>query len=46
MNNEDSPETINRKREMIKKIIIWIIVIYISLMLVFLVFFNQDFLHF
>ena len=46
MNNEELSKSYNRKREIIKKIIIWIIVIFITLMLVLLVIFQPRFFTF
>lgn len=46
MNNEELSESYDRKGEMIKKIIIWIIVIFISLMFVFLIILQPRFFTF
>ena len=46
MNNEELSESYDRKKEIIKKIIIWIVVLFISLMLVFLVIFQPRFFTF
>jgi preprotein translocase subunit SecG len=43
MNNEDINNQINPKKEILNKIIIWIIVLFISLMLILLILFQPRF---
>jgi hypothetical protein len=43
MNNEDINDQINSKKDLLNKFIIWIIVLYISFMLILLILFQPRF---